>query len=169
MAEDVLRYMDENDIEQATVAGQSIGGKIAMTLGCLHPDRVDGVISIDSPPVNTNYFPHLNEATLRLLDMAESLDLEGKTYSEAWQYILGTLKSEMAVASAFALCLDKSSQTEARWQMNLPAILENTDNLFDFEKQGEYYGPFLSLVGQNSSQSEIECDKDFYADCFPTV
>ena len=44
-----------------------MGGKIAMTFACIYPDLVDGFISIDSPPVNRNLYPHLNTETIRLV------------------------------------------------------------------------------------------------------
>eukprot|EP01022_Parablepharisma_sp_SALTPOND_P012767 TRINITY_DN1658_c0_g1_i1.p5 TRINITY_DN1658_c0_g1~~TRINITY_DN1658_c0_g1_i1.p5 ORF type:complete len:110 (+),score=0.88 TRINITY_DN1658_c0_g1_i1:593-922(+) len=48
MAEDVIRYADHNKLERFTLIGHSMGGKTAMTLAMLHPDRVDGVIVVDA-------------------------------------------------------------------------------------------------------------------------
>lgn len=50
MADDVLRYADAKDIETFTVLGHNLGAKTAMTLACLHPDRVKALISIDTAP-----------------------------------------------------------------------------------------------------------------------
>ena len=50
MAEDVLRYADQKKIENFSLLGHNIGAKTAMTLACLHPERVTGVISIDTAP-----------------------------------------------------------------------------------------------------------------------
>lgn len=50
MAEDVVRYADEHNIERFTVLGHSMGGKTVMTLAGLHPNRLDGVVVIDAPP-----------------------------------------------------------------------------------------------------------------------
>lgn len=45
-----------------------MGGKIAMTFACMFPKIVDGLISIDSPPVNRNLYPHLNvESTIMVM------------------------------------------------------------------------------------------------------
>lgn len=35
--------------EQLTVVGHSMGGYVSLTLGCLRPDAVDGIVVIDSP------------------------------------------------------------------------------------------------------------------------
>ncbi len=64
-----------------------MGGKIAMTFACLYPDLVEGLISIDSPPVNRNLYPQMNIETNTLIDKALALNIEGITYREASNYI----------------------------------------------------------------------------------
>ena len=50
MAEDVLRFADSKGINKFSILGHNLGAKTAMTLACLHPDRVRGLISIDTAP-----------------------------------------------------------------------------------------------------------------------
>jgi len=50
MADDVLRFADAKDIDKFSVLGHNIGAKTAMTLACIHPDRVNSLISIDTAP-----------------------------------------------------------------------------------------------------------------------
>ena len=52
MAEDVVRYVQQRNISRVTVLGHSMGGKIAMALATLHPDKIDGLIVVDAPPKN---------------------------------------------------------------------------------------------------------------------
>ena len=52
MAGDVLRYADFNRIEQLSLIGHNIGAKLAMTLACLHPDRVSSLICLDTSPIS---------------------------------------------------------------------------------------------------------------------
>lgn len=53
MAGDIIRYADKRGIERFTIVGHSMGGKTAMTLSTLHPERIDGLIIVDAPPKNT--------------------------------------------------------------------------------------------------------------------
>lgn len=53
MADDVIRYADNKNIDRFTIIGHSMGGKTAMTLATLHPERIDGIIIVDAPPKNT--------------------------------------------------------------------------------------------------------------------
>lgn len=48
MAEDLLGVMDHLGIEQATVAGHSLGADIALHFSLLHPERVDRVVAMEA-------------------------------------------------------------------------------------------------------------------------
>lgn len=48
MAGDLLALMEHLGIQQATLIGHSFGGAIAMHLALLHPERVKGIVVLDS-------------------------------------------------------------------------------------------------------------------------
>ena len=50
IAEDVIRFADKHGIDKFTVLGHSMGGRSAMTVASMYPDRVDGCISVDASP-----------------------------------------------------------------------------------------------------------------------
>ena len=50
MCDDIIRFADSREMQVFTAAGHGMGGKLAMTLACKFPDRVDGVISLDAAP-----------------------------------------------------------------------------------------------------------------------
>jgi pimeloyl-ACP methyl ester carboxylesterase len=52
MAEDVLRYADQRKLSTFTLLGHSMGGKIAMALATLQPQRIEGLVIVDAPPKN---------------------------------------------------------------------------------------------------------------------
>lgn len=49
-AGDVLTVLDALDIERAIIGGHSLGARNAWLVGALHPDRVDGVLTVDYTP-----------------------------------------------------------------------------------------------------------------------
>ena len=49
-AEDVIRFADNHGLQKFDLLGHSLGGRVAMTIACKYPHRVDGVICLDSPP-----------------------------------------------------------------------------------------------------------------------
>lgn len=52
MAQDLLELLDELRLEKAIVIGHSMGGKAAMALTAIAPERVAKLIVIDVAPVN---------------------------------------------------------------------------------------------------------------------
>lgn len=50
MAEDVVRFLDENDIEKANVLGHSLGGRVLIDMAINHPQRVANQIVVDIGP-----------------------------------------------------------------------------------------------------------------------
>ncbi|GAA3895428.1 alpha/beta hydrolase [Leifsonia kafniensis] len=61
-ADDVVTVLDALGIDQAVVAGHSLGGRNAWLVGALHPDRVTGVVVVD-------YTPYIEPAVLDELDV----------------------------------------------------------------------------------------------------
>lgn len=61
MANDVVRFMYENKISTATLAGHGFGGKLALAVGCYHAERVSGVFAIDTAPLDHRYFDAFKE------------------------------------------------------------------------------------------------------------
>ncbi len=51
MAGDIRAFLEAQDIVGAAVLGHSMGGKAAMTLALLHPDRIGALIVVDVAPV----------------------------------------------------------------------------------------------------------------------
>lgn len=52
MAQDLLDTLDELDISRAIFIGHSMGGKAAMAVTQLAPERADRLIAIDIAPVD---------------------------------------------------------------------------------------------------------------------
>lgn len=55
--------MDYHDIEKATMLGHSMGARVGMRFATHYPDRTDGVIAVDSAPVNLNPVAKPNETS----------------------------------------------------------------------------------------------------------
>ena len=83
ISDDLIRFADSHGLEKFTLLGHSMGGRAAMTLASRFPDRVDGVISVDSAPVdesrNEGYFAF----TLSCVQFMNVLSKEKLTREEA--------------------------------------------------------------------------------------
>jgi len=54
LAQDIVDYMDANELSKAIILGHSMGGKTAMTLALQHPNRVLKLIVADIAPKSYN-------------------------------------------------------------------------------------------------------------------
>jgi len=48
--------MYQNKISTATFGGHGFGAKLALAVGCYHPERTSGVFGIDSGPLDHRYY-----------------------------------------------------------------------------------------------------------------
>jgi len=83
MAEDVIRLMDKMLINKFTLLGHSMGGKTAMSLATLFPDRIDGLIVVDTAPHDNNKDSKLYSQTLNVIEKAHKYDINNKTRNQA--------------------------------------------------------------------------------------
>ncbi|CDW72916.1 UNKNOWN [Stylonychia lemnae] len=169
MATDLKSYLDYHQIGRAVLVGQSMGGKVAMTFASLFQDQVEGIISIDSPPIDRNQYPEMNHATNNLIKRALQLNFSSMSYKQAVEYINKELFDERAFASSLAMCLDRDSQEQAKLKLNLKAFDKNKSNLYGYEAYGQFRGPCLMINGRQSFQYEIENDVKFYQHVFPEI
>jgi esterase len=71
MAADLLRFIDQRGLETASFLGHSMGGKVAMWLALINPDRVDKLIVADIAPVSYKHSFDNTVQALKALPLAE--------------------------------------------------------------------------------------------------
>lgn len=124
MADDVQRLMDALAIERATLIGHSMGGKVALRIAALFPERVARLIIVDithraSRPV----YGAAVEALARL-DLASIQRLK-----DADERLRPAIPDP--VVRLFLLKnLERLPDGACRWKVNLKAIRSNLDRIF---------------------------------------
>ncbi|HEY8220268.1 MAG TPA: alpha/beta fold hydrolase [Methylobacter sp.] len=71
MSADLLRFIEERNLEKANLLGHSMGGKIAMWLALTNPNRVDKLIVADIAPVSYKHSFDNTVSALKALPLAE--------------------------------------------------------------------------------------------------
>ena len=51
MAQDVVKFLKSQNIQEVILVGHSMGGKVAQALALLHPEYVEGLVVLDIAPV----------------------------------------------------------------------------------------------------------------------
>ncbi len=144
MAADVLAYMDSAGLEQAHLLGHSMGGKTAMELALMAPERVRRLIVADIAPVA--YEPH-HDAIQRAL---EALDPASVTSRREADGVLSEYIEDKGVRQ-FLLTNLVPSDDGFRWRMNVPGILACYEQIMAAPStEGVYEGPTLFIRGGDS-------------------
>ncbi|QSP95891.1 alpha/beta fold hydrolase [Marinobacter salinisoli] len=153
MARDVLAYMDAQGLDRASILGHSMGGKVAMQMALMAPERVEQVVVADIAPVD--YHPR-HDAVLEGLG---SLDLSVLRSRQEADKALAEYVEEVPTRQFLLKNLERVPREEQsdsgpmfRWRLNLPVIEASYDNLTRAPQgDGPYSGPVLFIKGENSA------------------
>lgn len=150
MAADVLSTLDHLGIDEATILGHSMGGKVAMATAFAASHRVERLCVFDMAPSAYSTADGSQWKTNRaIIEAMAKLDL-------------ATLKdrrdadSKLAQAvldpniRAFALSNLVNVDGVLAWKCNVRAILNSLDKLALWDVHGTYEGPTLFLAGAHS-------------------
>lgn len=147
MAEDVLRWMDEQGHERVHLLGHSMGGKLAMYLACRYPERLEDLIVVENAPrTHKAYYEKEIKALLKLQlsPQASRTELEKELEKEV---------PDWALRKFLMSSLVRDEETgEWRWLANIPALYESLDELAGnpLQEQDRYHGKSLFLMGEIS-------------------
>ncbi len=118
MADDVLEYMDDNQLENVHLVGHSMGGKVAMTVALKAPERVNRLAVIDIAPVT--YWERRHDSILEGLSLMPLNRLKSRSEADGF---LEAYEPEQGVRQFLLKNLYRDDQGNYRWRMNLPAIM----------------------------------------------
>ncbi len=147
LAKALIALLDELAIKQAHFVGHSMGGKIAMAVALLYPNRVTSLTVADIAPVAYHARHHGVFAALNSLDIANLTDRNA-----ALQQLI---KQNIDAATAQFLLKNLQRETTGfSWRMNLYALEHNYNALIGWDlgqsEQRSYSGPTLCLRGAES-------------------
>ena len=123
MAEDVLEFLDQQNLASAYFLGHSMGGKVAMQFATTWPECVDKLIVVDIAPKS---YPASHETTLAAL---RNLDLNSfKSFGE----IDAALAPQIPSAATRQFLMKNVTRREGGrlgWRIDIEAITANYTEL----------------------------------------
>ncbi len=140
MAQDVLALLDELNIERAIVIGHSMGGKVAMALSALIPERLDKLVAIDIAPVD--YQVRRHDTIFAALRAVTEAGVTSRT--EATTLMRQHIKEDGVIQ--FLL---KSFQ-QGEWRFNVPVLWDEYENIVGWQEVPAWQGPILFIRGGDS-------------------
>jgi pimeloyl-ACP methyl ester carboxylesterase len=146
MAGDLVALLDEQGIKRAHLVGHSMGGKAAMWLALMEPERVGSLVVADMAPVS--YGSRFEGLISALSDLPLNA-LRGRR--DADQRLSRAIVSP-AVRGYLLQNLVGDGAGHWRWRLNLPVLAAALPDILDFPDPGgrQFPGPTLFLYGSRS-------------------
>lgn len=137
-SDDVLRFADKMGLKEFDILGHSIGGRIALTTAQKAHERVQGVISIDSAPVDERQTEHeLIDFFKSTLTKMKEMEEAGMTRKEAVAELKGFFKTKPEFV-VLLMTLMNRKRPELEWVVNAPQFVANFWKLPYFDESTQY-------------------------------
>lgn len=141
LAGDLAELIDAHG-GRAHVVGHSMGGKAAMALALMHPERVASLLVADIAPVSYSHSQMPFIEAMRAVDLSQV-----EKRSDAVAQLAATV-ADKSLQSFFTQSLDLK---ERQWKLNLDALATEMPKILSFpDLDGHYTGPTLFLSGGQS-------------------
>ena len=141
--DDALAVLNEEDIQQAVLIGQSLGGMVGLRLALGHPERVTGFVACDSPMAIDH--PGLLDLVSERLRSARAVSIEQRSLGRWF------IEHHPALAALYAQINHFNPSAHAlpaeQWQAALASLLEPAV-LIPLNALRELACPTLFLVGR---------------------
>jgi esterase len=127
MSEDVVEFLDFHNLQDITLLGHSLGGKVAMQTAAQHPERLGKLVVVDiaNKVYRNSYFEEYIDALLEIdVNRIESR-------KEAQNAFLRQKKVEPAVLQFLLKNMYRDKDNSFKWHLNLKALKSNLENLLD--------------------------------------
>lgn len=141
MAQDILDTLDELKVERFSLIGHSMGGKIAMALAALAPERVGEIVVIDIAPVA--YSTRHHDEIFAALQAVSQVGIT--TRSEAAALMRLHIDEEGVIQ--FLL----KSFHEGDWRFNVPVLWQCYDQIIGWQPLAPCPHPALFIRGERSA------------------
>lgn len=164
MAQDVLEYMDDNGIESCHLLGHSMGGKVAMQVALMAPERVNRLVVADIAPVRYEKGEH--DTIFEGLNAIDLSTLQSRREAES---VLAEYESDEMVRQFLLTNLVKNADGAFSWRINLSALRNNYQELREKPtSNGSFRGPVLFIKGADSNYIQ-EKHRDEIMALFPNA
>jgi len=147
MVDDLLEFLDEQELEQTCLLGHSMGGKTSMQFAFDYPERVQKLIVADMSPA----LSERGDIHAGIIDTLLQLDLSA---FDGRQEVAEAMKDQITNARLRHF-LQKNLYWKDRgslgWRVNLEAIRENLNEIFlPVETAAPFEKPVLFIRGGRS-------------------
>ncbi len=140
MCDDLLEFMNEQELEKIYIIGHSMGGKLGMIFSLLHPEKVNKLVVVDMAP--SDYRHPANTFHSDLIRTLQAINLT--TYEER-----GKIREELEARlhdDSLAMFLSKNigrenNSKQFKWKFNLPVLQKYLQHIYLGFEELKIYAP----------------------------
>ncbi len=148
MAEDVVALMDAKGLQASSLVGHSMGGKVAMALALMHPERVERLMVVDIAPVT---YDHSQEhgGIIRAMQAVDLASVNSR--DDAEQQLEESITAPMV--RQFLLTNLQRQGNGWSWRIPLETLADQLPVIQSWPEalDGTWDGPVCFVYGGNSS------------------
>jgi esterase len=137
MAQDVLDTLDTVGWQRVIVCGHSMGGKAAMAMTALAPERIEHLIAIDIAPID--YQVRRHDEIFTAINAVSAAGITDRR--TAHEYMRHYLEQDSVIQ--FLL---KSFQ-QGQWAFNVPVLMDQYAHIVGWQPIPAWQGPTLFICG----------------------
>ncbi len=175
MKDDLLEFMNDNDIEQAILTGHSMGGKTAMRFAMEQPARLSSLIVIDIAPksyVFANNHPSntLNHKTI--MESMMKLDFSNIKDRNELEILMSEKIKNKKIRQFILKNVKRNNENSFSWKINIQALYNNLEHILNGFSNDANIGyeitgfPVLFVKGEQSNYITQD-DRDKIQSVFP--
>ncbi|WP_207761495.1 alpha/beta fold hydrolase [Leptospira perolatii] len=163
LAEDVLEFLNDREIENCTILGHSMGGMVAMAFALDYPTRVNKLIIEDIAPRNYE-FNYQNEISALKVDVSLA-----KSRQEIDQE-MSRFVTDSFIRNFLQMNLERKEDGGYKWKLNVEGIANSTRMFESVFHEGKkpFSAPAFFIVG-GASEYFQEGDKAVAQKYFPNA
>jgi pimeloyl-ACP methyl ester carboxylesterase len=146
MSNDILEYCEHYHLENVSVIGHSMGGKVAMLFATTHPEMVEKLIIADIGP--KYYAPHHQD----ILAGLNAVDFSKKPNRASVEEILYPFIPDFGTRQFLMKNLYWVEPGQLAFRFNLPVFNAKIETIGEALPEGNHFNkPTLFIRGENSS------------------
>ncbi len=163
MCEDLIYYLNNEQLESSRIIGHSMGGKLAMIMSLLHPERVEKLVVVDIAP--SDYRKPENTFHARLISTLLQMDLSAYTRRSEIRKALEVQTGDNDLAMFLTKNITRDNQKNSfKWKCNLPVLYKFIQHLHTGLEDLDLYAPCsvqtLFVKGNDSTYYTEEHESD---------
>jgi len=178
MRDDLRDFMDDQNIEKATLLGHSMGGKTVMYFAMTWPERVESLVVVDIAPVAYHDLADESQTTAihsKMIDAMLELDLDKLDSRDDASAALAPRIGSERIRLFLLKNLSRDKEQNFYWKINLPVLKKYLHEIMDalptdqvVEDGGIKGFPVAFIKGEESDYVQPE-HYDLIKNLFPTA